>query len=458
MDSAWKTQMSPPLALLVVGALTPPEHEVALADENVARVRFDGTPDLVGITVKADTFHRAQEIAAGYRRRGVRVVFGGIHPTACPDECAPHADALVVGEAEDTWPVLLRDAAAGALRRVYRAERPVDLARSPAPRWDLLDARRYLFTNTLCIARGCPWACDFCYSSSPNVVRGHRRKPAENVLREIASLGTDHVMFIDDNFIGDPAAARDLVARLAPLGLTWHCAVSADVGRHGDLIERMAAAGCRSLFIGFETVNERSLLACRKRQNRAEEFDGLIGRIHAAGMMVNASVVFGFDEDGPEVFDETVGWLERNRVATMTAHILTPYPGTRLHRRLLAEGRIIDGDLRRYNTSCAVFRPARMSAAELEAGYRRAYARFYSWAGILRRLPLDRRQTVAFLEFNLVYRKFGRITSRLGRWAGMRPMAELARRWAYPAARPAAMAEPAAGELAPSQTGLGACT
>ena len=435
MDSDWKVRMSPPLGLLTLASLTPPEHRVTLNDENVERSPVSGHPDLVGITVKADTFRRACEIAAAWRSCGVPVVFGGIHPTACPDDCAPYADALVIGEAEPVWHQLLADAQAGRLRPRYQATAPADMASVPSPRWDLLQTQRYLFTNTITISRGCPWQCDFCYSSSPNLPRGHRVKPLAHILADIRALGTDHVMFIDDNFIGSPDRARELVAALEPLGLTWHAAVSADIGQRLDLLDRMAAAGCKSLFIGLETVNQANLRGCRKSQNRVATYDVLLREVHARGIMVNASIVFGFDEDGPEVFADTVTWLECQRVATMTAHILTPYPGTRLYQRLLAEGRIIERDLRHYNTAYAVFRPARMSAAELEAGYRWAYRRFYSWQSIVRRMPAARAQRIAYLEFNLFYRKFGKLTCWAGRLFGMRPLAKLARAIAYPARR-----------------------
>jgi radical SAM superfamily enzyme YgiQ (UPF0313 family) len=435
VDSGWKTRMSPPLALLTVAALTPAEHRVTLNDENVERPRLSGRPDLVGITVKADTFPRACELAAAWQALGVPVVFGGIHPTACPEECAPVADALVIGEAEPVWSTLLADLGGGRLRQRYQAETPVDLDVVPVPRWDLLRAGRYLFTNTLAISRGCPWTCDFCYGSAPNVPRGHRVKPLAGILAEIRSLGTDHVMFIDDNFIGSPERARDVVRALAPLDLTWHAAVSADIGHRLDLLDAMAAAGCRSLFIGFETVNQANLAGCGKLQNRVTAYDATIRAVHARGIMVNASVVFGFDEDGPDVFADTVEWLEQNRVSTMTAHILTPYPGTRLHARLAATGRIRERDPRKYNTSFAVFEPARMTAAEMEAGYRWAYDRFYSWPSILRRWPEGRAQRVAFLEFNLFYRKYGTLTCGVGRLIGPRRLARLARVLAYPARR-----------------------
>ena len=432
MDSLWKVRMSPPLGLLVLGALTPREHEIELADENVERCRFNDAPDLVGITVKADTFKRACEIAQGYRRRGIRVVMGGIHPTVCPDDCATHADAVVVGEAEVLWPRLLEDAESGRLQPRYVNDGPVDIALTPAPRWELLKSGRYLFTNTLCVGRGCPWRCDFCFNSSPNLDARYRMKPIPHILAEIESLGIKHVMFIDDNFIGDPKKAWELVSALRPLRLTWHTAVSADIHQHPALLDAMAESGCRTLFIGFETVNPRNLADCHKGQNRIATYDRTIAMIHSRGMMVNASVVFGFDNDRPDVFDNTVDWLERNHVSTMTAHILTPYPGTRLHQQLDDQGRILDRDLRHYNTSHVVFHPALMTPEELSAGYRHAYERFYSWSSIRRRWPVAAGQAVAYIEFNLLYRKFGNIASRLGSLLGMRNLARLAKAFAYP--------------------------
>jgi radical SAM superfamily enzyme YgiQ (UPF0313 family) len=432
MDSAFKTHLAPPLALLVLGALTPPEHRVTIEDENVERLNLADRPDLVGITVKVDTACRSWEIARSYRRRGVPVVLGGIHVTACPEENLPHCDALVVGEAEGVWDQVLRDAAAGQLNRVYRSAEPADLRESPIPRWELAAGKNYLYSNTITISRGCPWQCDFCYSSAANFPRGYRLKPISHILKEIASLGTRHVMFIDDNFFGDPARTPDLLAALAPLGLTWHCAVSADIGGHEDVLDLMAATGCKSLFIGFETINDGNLASCRKRQNRVADYGRTIARIHERGMMVNASLAFGFDGDRCDVFERTLEWFMARKIESMTAHILTPYPGTRLYQRLLAEGRIIDADLRNYNTARVVFRPRGMSPETLQAGYLWMYEQFYSWAAILKRLPADPRRRTAYLLFNLLYRKYGPAISLLGRLGLMGAIGRLARRLAYP--------------------------
>jgi radical SAM superfamily enzyme YgiQ (UPF0313 family) len=431
MDSDWKTQMSPPLSLLVLGALTPEEHSVTLEDENVENLELEDSPDLVGITVKVDTVYRATEIATNYRRRGIPVVMGGIHPTVCPEQCAIYADSVVIGEAEEIWPRLLEDVACGTLKRLYKNEGRVDIAKTPAPRWALLRNKNYLFTNTLCIGRGCPWRCDFCYNSSENIDAGYRMKPIESIIGEIDSIGIRHVMFIDDNFIGDPAQARQLIFRLNEMNLVWHAAVSADIGQHEDILDLMAESGCKSLFIGFESVNQKSLLNCHKGQNRIERYDDTVSKIHSRGMMVNASVVFGFDDDDTSVFQTTLDWLTRNHVASMTAHILTPYPGTRLYKRLVSENRIIDSDLRHYNTAHSVFHPSNMSPDELERGYLWIYRKFYSWPYIFKRWPVARGQALAYLEFNLIYRKYGRFLCHLGKVFGMRNLAKLAKAVAY---------------------------
>jgi radical SAM superfamily enzyme YgiQ (UPF0313 family) len=432
MDTAFKTQMAPSLALLSLAALTPEKHRVTLADENVERIRLDDRPDLVGITVKVDTAYRSYEIARRYRKRGVPVILGGIHPTACPEDNLKHADSVVVGEAEEIWGRIVSDAEQGALKPVYRQAGPSDLSASPIPRWELIQGKNYMFNNTLVAGRGCPWKCEFCYSNSPNVIKGHRMKPVKQILAEIESLGVCHVFFIDDNFIGSPARARELLRAMAPLDLTWHTAVSADIGRYDYILDLMAESGCKSLFIGFETINHNNLNSCKKKQNRVEQYSRTIKKIHDRGMMVNASLVFGFDGDGPLVFRRTLKWLVENRVETMTSHILTPYPGTRFYDRLLSEGRITDFDLDHYNTSRAVFAPRGMTPYELEQGYEWIYREFYSLRRIMQRIPAARSQWAAYFMFNFLYRKFGPALSLLGRLGVMGPMARLARALAYP--------------------------
>lgn len=432
MDSQFKRRMAPSLSLLTVAALTPPGHEVSLEDENAGAPAGGGRPDLVGISVNVDTAHRAYRIARQWRDRGVPVVMGGIHASANHQEAAQHADAVCVGEAERTWPAIVADAAAGRLKRIYRSDLAADMATVPMPRWELAAGRRYLYTNVMTASRGCPFACEFCYNSAAYIHPGHRARPVEDVLAEIRAMGTRQVMFIDDNFIGSLPEARRLIDAMRPLRLTWHAAVSANIGRHEDLMDAMAQSGCRSLFIGFESINAQSVGAAGKHQNRVEAYGRLIRALHLRGIMINASLVFGFDEDGPDVFERTLRWLTASKIETMTAHILTPYPGTRLFERLAAQGRIIDYDWSHYNTSHVVFQPRQMTPQELRSGYLRMYEEFYSLAGILRRLPDNPRRCLPYLMFNLGYRKYGGILSNVaGRLGLMNVLGRLARRLSY---------------------------
>ena len=431
MDSEFKRILSPSLALLVVAALTPENHDLVLEDENIETLDLDDSPDLVGMSVNVDTSSRAYEIADTYRHRGIPVVLGGIHASACPEEALVHADAVCIGEAEQVWPRILCDAAAGRLRGRYEAPAIFDPAKIPAPRWPLIRTERYLYTNIVCASRGCPFRCEFCYNSC--AYRRHRYTPrsVDSVIEEIRSLGTRHVMFIDDNFIGDIRWTRDLVGAMKPLGLKWSAAVSTNIGQHPALLDDMAESGCQSLFIGFETTSRHALRSVQKHQNHVELYDDLIDGIHRRGIMINSSLVFGFDDHGPDVFADTLDWLVSHRIETMTAHILTPYPGTRLFDRFSRDGRITDTDWSHYNTAHVVFRPERMSPEELQRGYLWTYDRFYSLASILRRLPKNRKQWLPYLLFNLGYRKFGKWTSVFGRLTSMAAMGRLGRRLAY---------------------------
>lgn len=430
MDSEFKRAMSPSLGLLVIAALTPDEHQVEIADENIGRIRFDDWPDLVGITANVDTSSRAYDIASRYRARGIPVILGGIHPSANPEEAARHADAVCIGEAEPVWDEILSDLQNGGLRPYYQGDGATDLAVTPIPEWEKIDPSRYLYTNIVVTSRGCPFRCRFCYNSCDYVKTGIRNRPIDNVLGEIEQLGTRQVLFIDDNFIGNLPWTKALLKRMKPLGLRWHAAVSANLVHHPDLLDEMAASGCKSLFIGFESVNQSSLREGNKAQNQVEGYSRLIREIHERGIMVNASLVFGFDSDGPSVFDDTLDWLISNKIETMTAHILTPYPGTGLHSDLLAEGRITETDLSKYNTSNVVFRPKGMTAGELRQGYLSMYDRFYSLKNILRRMPDDSRR-MPYLLFNLGYRRSGALSSVLAKAGLMNSFGRLVRRLSY---------------------------
>ncbi len=261
----------PQLTMPLIAALTPPEHEVAHTDEIVERVRFDAPADLVGITAPTPSALHAYDIARQFRRRGVPVVIGGPHATALPEEAARHADAVVVGEAEDTWPRLLDDARRGRLEQVYVSSRQAPLVRMPAPRWDLIKGRRYGKSVTIA-TRGCPHRCDYCSIPLLYGPATVRYRPIDEVVREVATSPTRAVVFWDDNIGANPRYAKELFRALAPLGKWWTSQCTANAARDEQLVELAARSGCKALFLGLESISQESLDATNKGHNRVDAY------------------------------------------------------------------------------------------------------------------------------------------------------------------------------------------
>ena len=431
MDSAFKRLMSPPLSLVTIATLTPKEHTVWIEDENIGKINLTDNPDLVGITVNVDTSERAFEIAKQYRNKGIKVVFGGIHASANPYLMLQNCDSVVIGEAEEIWRSLLNDCAENQLKSIYKNDKVTELENVPLPDWSFVNCTKYLYHNIIVTSRGCPFKCNFCYNSSDYVANPFRNRPIEDVLKEIENFGTKQILFIDDNFIGNVEWTKQFIQTIKNKGFTWHAAVSANIFYHKDLIREFAKSGCKSLFIGFESINEKSVLSANKKQNKVKEYEELIAFLHEHGIMVNASMVFGFDDDEPSVFKNTLDWLIKNKIETMTAHILTPYPGTVLYKNLLSENRIIDSKPNKYNTSNVVFQPKNMTAEELRNGYLWIYKEFYSFKNIMKRKPINKSLKTPYFLFNFGYRKFGRITSFFGRFGLMNKVGKIARKISY---------------------------
>ena len=424
MDSIFKTRMSPPLALYTLVALTPEEHQVVVEDENVRPLQLDPGADIVGITATVDNIDRAIRIAAEYRGRGVPVVAGGVHVSAVPDKYVGDFDALCIGPAERVWARILSDVARGTLKKIYCDMDDFTGGEIVAPAYERIPDADYLYTNVMITSKGCPFKCSFCYNSCPGVIRNHITRSIDDILSDIARIRSNHIMFVDDNFIGDIEHTRRLLPELKSRNIRWNAAVSSDICKHEDLLVLMAECGCKSLFIGFESINQESLSRVGKLQNRVADYSKLLGRLESLGIMVNASIVFGLEGDDVSTFDSTLEWLVKNRVASATAHILTPYPGTGLYGKMESEGAIIDFDYSHYTTAAAVFTPANMTADELLHGYLRFYRKLYSFKNIWKRMPKSGKQVIPFLMFNLLYRKFGKAASAL---AGVVPLTSLGR-------------------------------
>jgi radical SAM superfamily enzyme YgiQ (UPF0313 family) len=379
-----KYALFPPLGLATLAGYLRPDDEVTIQDEHVEPLDLDDDPDLVAIEVYVTSARRAYEIADRYRRRGVHVALGGLHVTSLPAEAASHADTIFLGPGEESWPRFLEDLRGGRPARAYRS-RVRTLDDLPIVRRDLIRRELYLVPNSLVVSRGCPHSCAFCYKAS--FFRGGRSfyvQRVDTVLAEIERLPGRHLYFLDDHLFGHPRFATALFDAMRGMGRLWQAAATVDSILRPGLVERAAAAGLSSLFVGFETLDPNGLRAQQKRPNLGRDYALAVRRLHDQGVMVNASFIFGLDEDSPDVFDRAVEWAVAHGVETATFHVLTPYPGTALMRRLEAEGRVLHRDWDLYDTRHAVFRPARMSPAELERGYRRAYRDFYRFRSILR--------------------------------------------------------------------------
>jgi len=431
MDTKLKTRMSPSLALLTIANLTPKTHTIIIQNENVEMIDFDEPADLAAITVTVDVMDRAVHIAREFRKRGVPVIAGGIHITAQPETAALFFDAVCVGMAERVWIRILEDVHNHTLKKIYSDMENISGSEIVSPDFCRIDINKYLYSNIVSTSRGCPFQCDFCYNSCENMLKTYINRPVEHVLKDILNMKTRHVLFIDDNFIGNPEWTRKLLAAIKPLKLKWNAAVTSNIGDMPDLLDEMRDSGCQSLFIGFESINSKSLDSVHKMQNSVINYERLVEKIHKREIMINASFVFGLDEDDPSVFQNTLEWIVRNKIETVTSHILTPYPGTRLYAALEAEKRIKDSNLSAYNTAHVVFSPKNMTADELYCGYLWIYKNIYKTGCILKRLPKSGKQRIPYLAFNFLYRKFGKQTEFLCRVFSFDRIGKLSRRISY---------------------------
>ena len=379
-----KYSLFPPLGLATLAGYLRDDDEVVLQDEHVEKLDLDDEPDLVVIQVYITSARRAYELSDHYRRKGAWVALGGLHVTSLPEEAAHHADSIFLGPGEDTWPVFLDDFRAGHPAPLYRSTvRTLDGL--PRIRRDLIKRSLYLVPNSIVVSRGCPHVCDFCYKEAFfEGGRGFYTQTVDDALTEIDRLPGRHLYFLDDHVFGNARFASELFEGMRGMGRLWQAAGTVSSVLRPGLLEQAVAAGLRSLFVGFETLNTTSLKAQRKFQNLRRDYGATVRRLHDLGVMVNGSFVFGMDEDNPSVFERTVEWAIEQGIETATFHILTPYPGTALYQRMESEGRLLHRDWDLYDTRHVVFRTLGMSGEELESGYWRAYRDFYRWDSILR--------------------------------------------------------------------------
>ncbi|MCX5872783.1 MAG: radical SAM protein [Deltaproteobacteria bacterium] len=380
------------LAIPSLISLTPPQHEIRVFDENIEEIDYTWKADLVGITARTMFANRAYAISENFRARGIKTVLGGIHPSMCPEDALLHCDSVVIGEAEETWHAVLQDAEDGHLKRLYKAEKFADLKAAPIPDRSSLSKKRYLL-DIVQTTKGCPFDCEFC---SVHAFDGQRirSKTVEQVIQEIQGINSSHarykkktsIFFADDNIIANKAFARKLFTALQPYNINWMCQASINISREDDLLELMRNSGCGAIFMGLESISEENLAMMHKGINQRYEYMDAIRKIQSYGILVHSSFILGYDFDSQSTFDELINFIQETNLLMPLINILTPFPGTRLFKRLEEEGRILDRDWSKYGTQHVVFMPARMSPDDLLQGYRKVVKSVYSFDSILTKL------------------------------------------------------------------------
>jgi len=409
-----KAHRYPGMGLTMVAALTPPGAAIAIVDDEREPIDYDRPADLVGISILTPNARRGYQIAREYRKRGVPVVLGGIHATACPEEAAGEADAVVIGEAEDTWPRLVKDFEAGRLQKTYRSTNDLPLAGQPVPRRDLLRKNEYITVNTVQATRGCPFNCEFC---SMVALMGHktRCRPVEEVVEEVRGLDGPAFVLNDDNVSQENDYFKELFERLIPLRKLWVGNASWNVSRDAEMMDLMARSGCTGVFVGFESIEPQTgLIKGGKSESRTPLYLEAVQRFHARGIGVIGGFIFGFDNDDESIFARTLAFAVASRVDAAQINILVPYPGTPLRERLEREGRIVERDWNRYVTSHVCFEPRKLSREALFENYLRVREGFSAYPRIasrfLRGVPYSRpRPLFISLAVNLAFRRGARI-------------------------------------------------
>lgn len=382
----------PALTLPMLAAVTPPDVRLRFVCETVQDIPFDEPWDLVGLTGMGSGIVRAWQIADEFRRRGVAVVIGGIAASlGDPAWSLAHAAAVVLGEAEEVWPRVLRDAAAGRLEPVYRTEREPAVDQLPLPRYDVLDPTVYGWWRPVQATRGCPFTCTFC-SITTFFRQRYRKRPVEHVVRDVRAAkrsGTRYIAFVDDNIGVDWDYCAGLWEALIPERIIWISQCSLHIADRPDMLALAARSGCRLLSFGIESTNPRSLATIDKEWNRPDRYREAVRRIRAHGIDVSTEMIIGLDDDDRSVFQRTYDFIMGNAISVPRVHILTPIPGTPLYDELRDDGRLLSEDFERYTGGQVVFRPKRLAPAELEAGYWKLYESLFSWPAILKRVGVN---------------------------------------------------------------------
>ena len=396
--------MMPQLALYILKGLTPPEHEVKVVEEEIEPIDLEQDCNLVGISCLTANAHRAYELCTEFKKRGKIVILGGVHPTLLPDEALQYADCVVEGEAEGVWETLLEDFQNKRLKRKYHNPIP-DLGKFVPKDFSNIIKKRLYHIIPIMTTRGCPYNCDFCCVTNL-FGKKIRHIPIENVVRDIQESGATNFMFLDDNIIGNPKYAKELFKAIKPLKIKWVGQASVSLLINDDELMQLAAeSGCKGLFFGIESISEEQIKTMRKSIKEIENLEKALRKIKKMRILIHASMVFGFDNDTKEIFNDTVQFLTRNKVSTVSFNILTPYPGTKTYLDLKNEDRLITTDWRYYDHNTVVFKPRNMTPYELQSGKVGAKKRFYSISSVLKRLSGNLYSPIIYFATNYGHMK-----------------------------------------------------
>jgi len=382
----WKKSLRySPLTLPTLAALIPPDipYHLTVLDEGIDEIPMDLKADLIGISAITGTAPRSYELADHFRRQGSCVVLGGVHPTLLPQEAGRHADAVVTGYAEDTWPQLLRDFQQGNLQALYQQQPGFKLGGRPLPRREVLPGGNVSVAHTIEATRGCIHRCQFCVV--PTAWGRPIQHPVSEVVADLKRMNARRVIFLDLNLIADVNYAKELFTALIPLKIIWGGLATTAIAGDPELLELAARSGCRGLLIGFESLSAGALKECKKGFNLLREYSDVIARVHAHRIAIMGTFVFGLDEDDADCFERTVDFVIANKIELPRYSILTPFPATPLHLRLEKEGRLLTQDWSLYDGQHVVYQPATMSPDQLLRGTERAWKRTYSFSSIARR-------------------------------------------------------------------------
>lgn len=394
----------PQIALNIIASLTPPHYEIKIVEEEIENVNPDEDCDIVGISTMTSNAPRAYRLADEFKKRGRTVVMGGVHPTVLPEEAIRYSDAVVIGEAEDTWSTLLNDFEHGNLQKFYKSCQP-DVSHYPLPNRELTPKSSGLFNvMPIVTTRGCPYDCDFC--AVPKFFgRKLRSLPVEKVVSDIEASKGKIFLFLDDNIIGRPKYAKELFKALEPLKIKWVGQASMSFVNDTELMRLAARSGCAALFFGLETVSTAALKRMGKSIKQLSANEDAIKKIKGFGIIFHASMVFGFDEEDKSIFGETLEFLLKNKISSVSFNVLTPYPGTRIYDQFKKEGRLLTENWKYYDHSTVVFKPKNMTPQELMEGHLWVRRKFYSLGSIAKRFIGSLPHPLLYTAMNFGYRK-----------------------------------------------------